>query len=135
MTQHRVWVYGDNVNTDVIFPGKYTYTLKTNEEIAAHVLEDLDPTFKDYVRPGDVVIGVIHPRRGNLTGPSLPPRRLPRAARPRTVAGRQRFHQPIAKVHDALCILGHIRFMGDHQYGDPGAIELRQQLHDFDRAL
>jgi 3-isopropylmalate/(R)-2-methylmalate dehydratase small subunit len=57
MTQHRVWVYGDNVNTDVIFPGKYTYTLKTNEEIAAHVLEDLDPTFKDKVQPGDVVVG------------------------------------------------------------------------------
>jgi 3-isopropylmalate/(R)-2-methylmalate dehydratase small subunit len=57
MTQHRVWVYGDNVNTDVIFPGKYTYTLKTNEDIAAHALEDLDPTFKDNVQPGDVIVG------------------------------------------------------------------------------
>ena len=25
--RHRVWKYGDNVNTDVIFPGKYTYTI------------------------------------------------------------------------------------------------------------
>jgi len=23
----RVWKYGDNINTDVIFPGKYTYTV------------------------------------------------------------------------------------------------------------
>ncbi len=56
MTQHRCWVYGDNVNTDVIFPGKYTYTLKTPHEIAAHALEDLDPRFAEEVRPGDVIV-------------------------------------------------------------------------------
>lgn len=56
-TQHRVWVYGDNVNTDQIFPGKYTYTLKTNEDIAAHALEDLDPTFAANVEAGDVIVG------------------------------------------------------------------------------
>jgi 3-isopropylmalate/(R)-2-methylmalate dehydratase small subunit len=56
MSQHRVWVYGDNVNTDVIFPGKYTYTLKTPEEIAAHALEDLDPGFAGQVQPGDVIV-------------------------------------------------------------------------------
>ena len=55
-TEHRCWVYGDNVNTDVIFPGKYTYTLKTNEEIAAHALEDLDPAFAHHVIPGDVIV-------------------------------------------------------------------------------
>ncbi len=56
MTQHRVWVYGDNVNTDVIFPGKYTYTLRTPEEIAAHALEDLDPAFAANAEPGDVIV-------------------------------------------------------------------------------
>lgn len=55
-TEHRVWVYGHNVNTDVIFPGKYTYTLRTPEEIAAHALEDLDPSFAGAVQPGDVII-------------------------------------------------------------------------------
>ncbi|MFZ1463806.1 MAG: 3-isopropylmalate dehydratase, partial [Anaerolineae bacterium] len=39
----RVWKYGDDVNTDVIFPGKYTYTLTEPLEIARHALEDLDP--------------------------------------------------------------------------------------------
>ena len=56
MTLHRCWVYGDNVNTDVIFPGKYTYTLKTPEDIAAHALEDLDATFAKGVQPGDVIV-------------------------------------------------------------------------------
>ncbi len=55
-TQHRVHVYGDDVNTDVIFPGKYTYTLRTPEDIAAHALEDLDPDFVQRVQPGDVVV-------------------------------------------------------------------------------
>ncbi len=56
MSIHRCWVYGDNVNTDVIFPGKYTYTLKTPEEIAAHALEDLDTSFAANVRRGDVIV-------------------------------------------------------------------------------
>ncbi|MBZ0284347.1 MAG: 3-isopropylmalate dehydratase [Anaerolineae bacterium] len=56
MTTHRLWLYGDNINTDLIFPGKYTYTLKTTEEIAAHALEDLDPTFASGVQPGDVIV-------------------------------------------------------------------------------
>ncbi|RMG84046.1 MAG: 3-isopropylmalate dehydratase [Chloroflexi bacterium] len=56
MSQHRVWVYGDNVNTDVIFPGKYTYTLKTPEDIAAHALEDLDPMFANGVQSGDIIV-------------------------------------------------------------------------------
>ena len=56
MSQHRVWAYGDHVNTDVIFPGKYTYTLKTPPEIAAKALEDLDPAFTREARPGDVIV-------------------------------------------------------------------------------
>jgi len=56
LTTHRAWVYGDDVNTDVIFPGKYTYTLKERADIAAHALEDLDPSFARQVRPGDVIV-------------------------------------------------------------------------------
>jgi 3-isopropylmalate/(R)-2-methylmalate dehydratase small subunit len=52
----RVWKYGDGVNTDVIFPGKYTYTLREPAEIAAHALEDLDPAFAREARPGDVIV-------------------------------------------------------------------------------
>ena len=52
----RVWKYGDGVNTDVIFPGKYTYSLKEPTEIAAHALEDLDPKFAVEAQPGDVIV-------------------------------------------------------------------------------
>ena len=52
----RVFRYGDNINTDVIFPGKYTYTLTTPEEVAPHALEDLDPTFVERVATGDVLV-------------------------------------------------------------------------------
>lgn len=51
----RVWVYGDDVNTDMLFPGKYTYTCSTPEEIRPHLLEDLDPEFAEGVAPGDVI--------------------------------------------------------------------------------
>ena len=54
--QGRAWVYGDNVNTDVIFPGKYTYTLTARADIARHALEDLDLTFAQNVQPGDVIV-------------------------------------------------------------------------------
>ncbi len=57
LLQGRVWKYGNNVNTDVIFPGKYTYTLRERAEIAKHALEDLDPTFVANVRPGDIIVG------------------------------------------------------------------------------
>lgn len=52
----RVWRYGDDVDTDGLFPGKYTYTARTSEELARHALEDLDPTFAGAVRPGDVIV-------------------------------------------------------------------------------
>ncbi len=54
--QGRVWKYGDNINTDVIFPGKYTYTVTGRDEIARHALEDLDPTFVKNVQPGDMIV-------------------------------------------------------------------------------
>jgi 3-isopropylmalate/(R)-2-methylmalate dehydratase small subunit len=52
----RVWKYGDDVNTDQMFPGKYTYTCSTPEEIAPHLFEDLDAAFAKEVRPGDLVL-------------------------------------------------------------------------------
>ncbi len=52
----RIWAYGDDVNTDMLFPGKYTYTCATPEEIRPHLLEDLDPEFSAAVAPGDVIL-------------------------------------------------------------------------------
>ncbi len=52
----RVWKYGDDINTDVIYPGKYTYTELPPEEMARHALEDLDPQFATSVQPGDIIV-------------------------------------------------------------------------------
>ena len=54
--QGRVFKYGDDINTDVIFPGKYTYTITDRKEMAKHALEDLDPEFVEKVKPGDVIV-------------------------------------------------------------------------------
>ncbi len=52
----KVWKYGDDINTDMLFPGKYTYTCATPEEIRPHLLEDLDPGFSKEVKPGDIIL-------------------------------------------------------------------------------
>ena len=51
----RAIVFGDDVSTDQIIPGKYLKL--TEEEAAKHVLEGLDPTFASRVRKGDLLVG------------------------------------------------------------------------------
>jgi len=52
----KVWKYGDDINTDMLFPGKYTYTCSTAEEVKPHLLEDLDPEFAGGVQQGDLLL-------------------------------------------------------------------------------
>ncbi len=52
----RAHVYGDHVDTDRIIPGKYTKTLDLSS-LAAHVLEDLDPSFRERLVQGDILVG------------------------------------------------------------------------------
>jgi len=51
----KAHVYGDNIDTDRIIPGKYTKTLDL-KELAAHCLEDVDPAFRTRMQPGDWVV-------------------------------------------------------------------------------
>ncbi|MDQ7024643.1 MAG: 3-isopropylmalate dehydratase small subunit [Anaerolineae bacterium] len=51
----KTHVYGDNIDTDRIIPGKYTKTLDMSQ-LAAHVLEDLDPEFRHRVQSGDILV-------------------------------------------------------------------------------
>jgi len=51
----KAWVFGDNIDTDVIAPGRYMkYGIA---EIARHCMESLEPTFASGVRKGDIVVG------------------------------------------------------------------------------
>jgi len=52
----KVWRYEkDNIDTDMLFPGKYIYTCSNAEEIRPHLLEDLDSSFSKNVNEGDII--------------------------------------------------------------------------------
>jgi methanogen homoaconitase small subunit len=51
----RAWLFGDDVDTDVIIPGKYLRT-KDLSLLAEHVMEGLDPQFASRVQKGDVLV-------------------------------------------------------------------------------
>jgi len=52
----RVWKYGDNVNTDLIYPGKYLYTIRDPAEMTDHAMEGLDPKFAAEMKAGDIIV-------------------------------------------------------------------------------
>jgi len=53
----KVWKYDQNgINTDQLFPGKYTYKCSTAEEIRPYLLEDLDATFSGEAKKGDIIM-------------------------------------------------------------------------------
>lgn len=47
--------YKDNVDTDVIIPARYL-TTGDPQELAVHCMEDLDPSFHDRVKEGDIIV-------------------------------------------------------------------------------
>jgi len=50
----KAWVFGDNVDTDAIAPGRY---LKFDiGEVARHCMETIEPAFASTVRKGDIVV-------------------------------------------------------------------------------
>ena len=48
-------LFGKNIDTDQIYPGRYLELVKP-EEISQHCLEGADPDFASKVNPGDIVI-------------------------------------------------------------------------------
>ncbi len=50
----RVWIFGDNIDTDVITPGPYVDA--PMEEMVKHVLEAVQPEFAVRFRPGDIIV-------------------------------------------------------------------------------
>lgn len=48
--------YGDNIDTDVIIPARYLTTTNA-AELATHCMEDIDKTFLQRVKPGDIMVG------------------------------------------------------------------------------
>jgi 3-isopropylmalate/(R)-2-methylmalate dehydratase small subunit len=52
----KAFVYGDDVDTDRLFPGRYMF-IADAEGMRKHALADLDPSFAARVQTGDVVVG------------------------------------------------------------------------------
>jgi len=55
MIKGRAWIFGDDVDTDVIIPGKYLRT-KDLSLLASHVMEGLAPSFSSQVKKGDLIV-------------------------------------------------------------------------------
>lgn len=49
----KVWKYGDNINTDLIIPGKYLRTTDVNV-FAQHAMEGIDSEFSPH--DGDIIV-------------------------------------------------------------------------------
>jgi 3-isopropylmalate/(R)-2-methylmalate dehydratase small subunit len=51
----RVWKFGDDIDTDIIIPGRYL-VLTDENELAKHAMEGLDPEFYNKTKDGDIIL-------------------------------------------------------------------------------
>ncbi|NHM28439.1 3-isopropylmalate dehydratase small subunit [Desulfofundulus sp. TPOSR] len=51
----KAWKFGDDIDTDAIIPARYLNT-SDPRELAAHCMEDADPSFAGRVQPGDIIV-------------------------------------------------------------------------------
>lgn len=54
MLTGRAWVFGDNIDTDLLAPS--AYLMQPVEKIAQHCLELVDPNFTESVKQGDIFV-------------------------------------------------------------------------------
>jgi 3-isopropylmalate/(R)-2-methylmalate dehydratase small subunit len=52
----RAYVFGNNLDTDQIYPGQYLELVET-EDIGRHAMEGTDPNFAKVFKPGDIIVG------------------------------------------------------------------------------
>ncbi len=54
MADGRAWVYGDDIDTDLMAPS--AYLMKPADEVIQHCMEAVDPAFAKSANPGDVFV-------------------------------------------------------------------------------
>ena len=59
MLKGKVYKYGADVNTDVIFPARYL-NMSEPVELAKHCMEDIDRDFVNRVKPGDIIVATTN---------------------------------------------------------------------------
>ena len=52
---HKAFVFGDNINTDLIVPGQYM-SLSKPADLAAVCMEGVDPSIAGKITPGDIFV-------------------------------------------------------------------------------
>ena len=52
----KVHRFGDDINTDIIYPGKYLSITTDREEMAKHCFEAVYPEFMKSAKPGDIIV-------------------------------------------------------------------------------
>ncbi|MDQ0285938.1 3-isopropylmalate/(R)-2-methylmalate dehydratase small subunit [Desulfofundulus luciae] len=56
LLQGKAHKFGNDVNTDYIISGKYKFKTLDMQELAKHVMEDLDPDFYRKINAGDFIV-------------------------------------------------------------------------------
>lgn len=56
MIRGRAYKFGDNINTDDIFPGRYLSITTDRAEMARHCFENARPEFAATARAGDIIV-------------------------------------------------------------------------------
>ena len=51
------WTFGENINTDMIFPKLYFKPSYEPGEMASHLMAGVDPDFSAKVKRGDIIVG------------------------------------------------------------------------------
>jgi 3-isopropylmalate dehydratase small subunit len=51
----KAWKFGSNVDTDAIVAARYLNTWDP-QELASHLMEDVDPQFREKIQPGDIIV-------------------------------------------------------------------------------
>ena len=53
--QGKAWKLGANFDTDAVIPARYLNTTDP-QEMASHLMEDIDPKFLEKIQPGDILV-------------------------------------------------------------------------------
>ncbi len=56
MIQGNAYIFGDNVNTDEIYPGKYLSITTDRQEMARHCFETVYPEFLKTAKPDSIIV-------------------------------------------------------------------------------
>ena len=56
LIEGRAWKLGDDVNTDLIIPGKYKLSITSLDELAKHAMEGVDPHFAEKFGREDLIV-------------------------------------------------------------------------------